>query len=43
MKEKGREQWLGGRLVSAKWDVRELELRRREIVDKDLLKCVCRT
>lgn len=38
-KDGGRERrWLSGRLVSAKWDVGELEARREEIVRRDLLK-----
>ncbi|KAF2480987.1 hypothetical protein BDY17DRAFT_311789 [Neohortaea acidophila] len=31
-------QWLSGRLLSATWDVREIEAKREEIVSKDLLK-----
>lgn len=30
--------WLGGRYVSANWDVDELEAKREEIEEKDLLK-----
>ena len=41
--ERGRQDWLGGRLVSAKWDVDELAARREEIQKKDLLKFVCGT
>ncbi|SMR41684.1 unnamed protein product [Zymoseptoria tritici ST99CH_1E4] len=37
-KEKTRVEWLSGRLLSAKWDVEELEGRKRDIVDGDLLK-----
>ncbi|KAF2215690.1 hypothetical protein CERZMDRAFT_94090 [Cercospora zeae-maydis SCOH1-5] len=31
-------QWLGGRLLNAKWDVKELEGKKDEIVTKDALK-----
>ncbi|SPO06489.1 related to dehydrogenase/reductase SDR family member 7 precursor [Cephalotrichum gorgonifer] len=31
-------RWLSGRLLSAKWDVAELELRQEEIASKDILK-----
>lgn len=31
-------RWLGGRLISANWDVRELMERKGEIVERDLLK-----
>jgi NAD(P)-dependent dehydrogenase (short-subunit alcohol dehydrogenase family) len=33
-----RREWLGGRYVSANWDMEELEGRKGEIVEKDLLK-----
>lgn len=33
-----RREWLNGRFVSANWHVGELERRKEEIVDKDLLK-----
>lgn len=33
-----RREWLAGRYVDAKWDVVELEKRKAEIVEKDLLK-----
>lgn len=32
------QKWLGGRLLSANWDVDELVARKEEIVEKDLLK-----
>ena len=31
-------EWLGGRLISANWDVKELMQKRRDVVEKDLLK-----
>lgn len=31
-------KWLSGRLLSAKWDVGELEGRKEEVIEKDLLK-----
>ena len=31
-------QWLSGRLLSAKWDADELQARKEEIIEKDLLK-----
>lgn len=34
---KEKRPWLSGRFVSANWDVEELEKRKDEIVDKDLL------
>ncbi|KAF2170285.1 hypothetical protein M409DRAFT_64602 [Zasmidium cellare ATCC 36951] len=37
-KEGDRRFWLSGRLVSAKWDADELEAKKGEIVEKDLLK-----
>ncbi|KAK4503947.1 hypothetical protein PRZ48_004862 [Zasmidium cellare] len=37
-KEGDKRFWLSGRLVSAKWDADELEGRKDEIVEKDLLK-----
>lgn len=35
---KGQRTWLGGRYVSANWDVAELEALKDEIVDGDKLK-----
>lgn len=34
----GESQWLGGRLLSAKWDVDELQDKKEEILAKDALK-----
>lgn len=36
--DNSKRRWLTGRLLSAKWDCVELEKRKDEIVDKDLLK-----
>ena len=41
LKESGREKWLGGRLVKCEWDVSELERKRQEILEGDLLKFHC--
>ena len=42
LSSKGQEAlWLGGRFLSAKWDVEELWGRKEEIVKKDLLKGRC--
>lgn len=35
---KERREWLSGRWLDARWDVEELERRKRDIVEKDLLK-----
>ena len=35
---KEKKEWLSGRFVSCNWDVKELEAKRSEIVDRDLLK-----
>jgi hypothetical protein len=35
---KQRRDWLNGRYVDATWDVDELEARKEEIVEKDMLK-----
>lgn len=37
-----RREWLAGRLIFANWDVDELEARREQIVDKNLLKFALR-
>lgn len=37
-KEKGKFDWLGGRMISANWDWVELMQKRDEIVERDLLK-----
>lgn len=34
---KEKRSWLSGRYVSVNWDVEELEKRKNEIVEKDLL------
>ena len=34
---KEKRQWLSGRYVSVNWDVEELEKRKNEIVENDLL------
>jgi hypothetical protein len=35
---KQRREWLSGRWLDARWDVEELERRKEEILEKDLLK-----
>jgi NAD(P)-dependent dehydrogenase (short-subunit alcohol dehydrogenase family) len=37
-KDGGKRDWLSGRLLSANWDADELEARKDEVVEKDLLK-----
>jgi hypothetical protein len=35
---KGERTWLNGRYVSATWDIDDLQAKRKEIVERDLLK-----
>jgi hypothetical protein len=35
---KERREWLSGRWLDARWDVEELERRKEDILEKDLLK-----
>jgi len=35
---KERREWLSGRWIDARWDLEELERRKDEIMEKDLLK-----
>jgi len=37
-KNRERLSWLGGRFISATWDMEELESKKDEILEKDLLK-----